>query len=238
MRITIVLTLLLLVASQGCASNAAVQKADSIRASSDYHFGEGFGATELEAQNAAVRALAQRIQSNIQKNQAPGVREATEAFADTFVATSTVVVMNQLDGLEYIDLGRVEDRFLSLAYIENEELNSDIDRQKNRIRPMVEHAEQARQDADIHTAARDAYWAYLLAHTVLDTFKLDLPTGSTNDAKFDLLYYLQTMLAGLQFKAGETHVDGPEIRVPINVLYEGEPVESLVFSYNTGAGDG
>jgi len=235
MRIQIAFLGLVLITVPVLASTIEETRAIMIRNSPDYRIGEGYGSSIEEARNTAARDLAQRIQSMIQSEQVHRTRETTTELTDTFTAKTTLVSMIQIQGLEYLDLGMVEDRYHALAYISREDLAASNLRQKDRIRGLISQAEDARLQADIGSAARDAYWAYLLSHTVLDTLQLDI-AGSTNDPSYDILSYLQTLLADLHFTSQPALKEGLFQLVPIAATYERRTIQSLDISYYGGVG--
>ncbi len=218
------------------AGDIAHTRAEMIRNSPEYRHGEGYGATLDEAKGNAARDLATGIRTMVHGEQKRTTIETTEALTDTFESRTSLVTMIQLQGMEFIDLGEKGGKHHAFAFISEENLAASNQRQKNRVRALLIQAEQERQLRDIDVAARDAYWAYLLSHTVLDTLQLNLPGATTGDPRFDILEYLSDMLGDVRFEAQPAFDEGAFIVSPVKVGYQGQPVRAMAVSFYGGAG--
>ncbi|MBS1262479.1 MAG: hypothetical protein MAG453_01830 [Calditrichaeota bacterium] len=236
MRLTVFCLIFLMLALQASAGDSERARAETIRADPSYRHGDGYGDTYEEARDDATRQLANSIWTMIRSEQTRTIEETRKTFADTFVAKSEQVSTLQLQGLKYIDLGVEHERHRALAYLSESDLAASNRRQKQRIRALVAKAEGARRRAEIDSAAFNGYWAWLLAHTLLDTLRLDIPTSASGFVKTDLKDYMNALLGDVRFNPEPAVKDRDLYLVDVEVAYHGEPVKELEISYETGAG--
>jgi len=236
MRLLIATIGIVFIVHSGFASTINETRAEIIRNSpEEYYYGDGYGASIEEANANAARTLTQSIQTYIQSEQIHLTQETTSTLVDTFTSRTKLESNVYIQDLVLINLGMVGETHHVLAYISKEDFTAGIQRQKDRIRALVAQAENVRLRADIGSAIRDAYWAYLLSHTVPDTLDLGFDTHITYDPKLDLLFYMKKLLSDLTFSASPAMKSGMSIIVPINVTYKHKPVRSLELEYYDGS---
>lgn len=210
-------------------------RAAEIRNSGDYKWGEGSGATQEAAKEAASNDLVTRIRTMVFSDATHTVEETDTAFSSTYRKSSRLLSIMQLQGLDYLELPAEEEKYHFLAFITTESLNESLSRQRQRIRDMVNEARTAEAETRLDDALRLNYWAYLLTNTV-DTLNLSLPNQLVTDPGQALLEHIWRIIDDIEVTAQPCTREDEFIGAPLRVTYKGKPVKSLDFSYYTGDG--
>ena len=238
-RITgVALALLLAVAPAAWSRPIRTEvRAVQVRSSGEYRYGEGWGATEEAAKEAARHDLVTRIRALVTSTMDHHVSETDTELTQLFQLSSRVLTVMQLDGLDYLELPRRDDRHHYLAFITESSLQAAMDRQRQRIRSMVDQAQEAvdaGSPARLHDALRLSYWAYLLAHTV-DSVAVELGGVRLTDPRQALLEHMTGMVGRVRFQSDPATYAHGVIGVPLRATYAGRPV-TLDLCLYTGAG--
>ena len=202
--------------------------------SGEYRCGDGRGASQEQAREAARVDLATSILALVMTRQTANLSESETGLSSVYESESSVVSVLQLEGLTYHDFP-VEDKvYRSLSMIAESSLQASMNKQRQRIRTLVFEAQQSAQAGHIDDALRLGYWAFLLCHTI-DTLQVDWGRIQISDPKQAIQEGLAEIVSGIELVADPAIDDDVLIGVPIRATYLGRPARFDMEIY-TGAG--
>ena len=227
MRTKIILLSLLL----AVYGTAIAQSIDEIRESSDYLYGEGFGRSLREADNDALKSLISKISISVQSDFSSVEEEVvTSDGVDANSAVRSVIQTYSQATLQ--NTGRIivkqEPNAEVFRYVKRSDVNKIFESRKAKVLDMMASATKAEQKGKIDDALRYYYWGYCLLQS--------LPNA--NDVKNEegkiLVHWIPEQINDIldDIRFVKENVDG--IYVELDVLYQGQPVTSLDYTYFDG----
>ena len=228
MRITKI-TIILLAFVQTTA--VVAQTVDEIRNSPSYISGEGFGRSLREADNDALKSLISKISVSVQSEFSSVEEEVvtSDGIDGNSAVKSVISTYSQatLQNTERIIL-KQEPNAEVFRYVKRSEVNKIFESRKAKVLDMMASAAKAESKGKIDDALRYYYWGYCLMQS--------LPNANsvTNESGNVLVHWIpeqiNDILDDIQFI--KENVDGNYVE--LKVLYKGEPVTSLDYTYFDG----
>lgn len=228
MRITKI-TIILLAFVQTTA--VVAQTVDEIRNSPSYISGEGFGRSLREADNDALKSLISKISVSVQSEFSSVEEEVvtSDGIDGNSAVKSVISTYSQatLQNTERIIL-KQEPNAEVFRYVKRSEVNKIFESRKAKVLDMMASAAKAESKGKIDDALRYYYWGYCLMQS--------LPNANsvTNESGNVLVHWIpeqiNDILDDIQFI--KDNVDGNYVE--LKVLYKGEPVTSLDYTYFDG----
>lgn len=207
------------------------QSVDEIRESSDYISGEGFGRSLREADNDALKSLISKISVSV-KSDFSSVEEEVVS-ADGVDANSAVRSVIQtysqatLQNTERI-IVKQEPNAEVFRYVKRSDVAKIFESRKAKVLDMMASAQKAEKKGKIDDALRYYYWGYCLLQS--------LPNANavTNEAGNVLVHWIPDQIDDIldDIRFVKENVD--DIFVELKVLYQGNPVTSLDYTYFDG----
>lgn len=228
MRITKI-TIILLAFVQTTA--VVAQTVDEIRNSPSYISGEGFGRSLREADNDALKSLISKISVSVQSEFSSVEEEVvtSDGIDGNSAVKSVISTYSQatLQNTERIIL-KQEPNAEVFRYVKRSEVNKIFESRKAKVLDMMASAAKAESKGKIDDVLRYYYWGYCLMQS--------LPNANsvTNESGNVLVHWIpeqiNDILDDIQFI--KENVDGNYVE--LKVLYKGEPVTSLDYTYFDG----
>lgn len=226
---------LLLCISFSCRAQSVEQiKADKTR----YIYGEGWGETLKQADNAALSEITSQISVSVHSDFSTKEREGTQG--NTFISeteyNSVINTYSQatLTNTERIVLQNEPDAHV-FRYIRKSEINRIFEARKNKIDELAAIAEGAEKKGQVDDALRYYYWAYVLLKTM--RYPNEMTYQDMQGGKQLLItwlpYQINSILGNLSVKYGRrSNTDAHTAEVCFS--YKGQPVRSLEYTYFDG----
>lgn len=209
----------------------SAQSVTEIRNSSDYIYGEGFGRTLRAADNDALQNLISKISVSVESdfssieeevNSADGL-DATQAVKSVINTYSQATLQNT----ERLVIKQEPDAEV-FRFVKRSEVDRIFEARRTKLLDMIQSAAKAEKSGKIDDALRYYYWGFCLLQS--------LPSSNavTDSEGHILVNYIpeqiNTILDDIRFVCQE--VKGND--VDLSVLYKGQPVTSLDYTYFDG----
>ncbi len=207
------------------------QTVDEIRNSPNYISGEGFGRSLREADNDALKSLISKISVSVQSEFSSVEEEVvtSDGIDGNSAVKSVISTYSQatLQNTESIIL-KQEPNAEVFRYVKRSDVNKIFESRKAKVLDMMASAVKAESKGKIDDALRYYYWGYCLMQS--------LPNANsvTNESGNVLVHWIpeqiNDILDDIQFI--KDNVDGNYVE--LKVLYKGEPVTSIDYTYFDG----
>ncbi len=223
---------LLLFAVSSTFLTAQTLSIDEIKLSDDYLWGEGHGETNREADNRALKDLISKISVSVEA-QFQNIEE--EVYDEDGELDSRTACKSVIDTYSQATLTNTQRRILSnepdayiFRYVRRDDVEIIFEGRKNLVRDMVETAVKAEQRGKIDDALRNYYWAFCMLQSIPNANLVTDKEGHVlmhqipermNDIFSEIEFYKSTE---------EEH------SVEVKVLYMGQPVVSMDYTYFDG----
>lgn len=213
---------------------AFAQNWDHIQHSGEYYYGEGRGATEAEADQAALSLMTSQIATHV-SNDFLQVDDETTVNGDIDHQSR---VLNCVKTYSQATLTNTERWVVSRQpdvtirrYIKRSELKRIFDNRIEKAKDMVEIADECLEKRKIDMALQYYYWAYSLIRSV------QFPNEVKSNNGRILVDVLPIKIRDILTNIRVDFLDRTDERVNLRFLYDGKPVSSLEFTYNDGRSD-
>lgn len=207
------------------------QSVEEIRESSDYISGEGFGRSLREADNDALKSLISKISISVHSDFSSVEEEVvTSDGVDANSAVRSVIQTYSQATLQNTEriIVKQEPNAEVFRYVKRSDVNKIFESRKNKVLDMMASAQKAESKGKIDDALRYYYWGYCLLQS--------LPNANavTNEAGNVLVHWIPDQIDDIldDIRFVKENVD--DIFVELKVLYKGEPVTSLDYTYFDG----
>ncbi len=203
-----------------------------IISSPEYYYGEGGGATEKEAENVALSFLIGSISTNVKSN-FDGLYENVVA-GDDVRSTSRVEKCIKtyselrLSNVQKLPTFKEGERFVSRCYIKRADVERIFAARTAKAKNMIEMAEGCLQTRNIDMALQYYYWAYALVRS------LQFPEEAKDEEGNMLINSLPLKINAVLSSISVDFLRREGDYVDLRFKYNGEPVSSLIYSYNDG----
>ncbi len=222
------------------ASNAELET--TIKRSGNYRWGEGVDENDIAiAEKVALESLSQSIYVTISSSYEEKVRSTTFKSNSANLSQRSDSTVRNLQTFSSIHLRGVEKIILQdtkpirvLAYIHKDSLAVSMAHAKHNIRSWYLEAVKAEKSGEIGDALRIYYWTYLRTFTLFDTLTLEIDHGAYPQVL--LKERIETIISDLTVKADDCYNEMGVINAALQFSYLNIPVQSLDFTYYSGAG--
>ena len=210
---------------------ALSQSIDEIRESSDYISGEGFGRTLREADNDALKSLISKISVSVHSDFSSVEEEvvSSDGVDANSAVRSVIQTYSQatLQNTERIIVKQEPDAEV-FRYVKRSDVAKIFESRKAKVLDMMGSAAKAEKKGKIDDALRYYYWGYCLLQSLPNA------NGVTNDAGNVLVNWIPEQINDIldDIRFIKENVD--ENFVELKVLYQGNPVTSLDYTYFDG----
>ena len=207
------------------------QSIDEIRESSDYISGEGFGRSLREADNDALKSLISKISISVHSDFSSVEEEVvTSDGVDANSAVRSVIQTYSQATLQNTEriIVKQEPNAEVFRYVKRSDVNKIFESRKNKVLDMMSSAQKAESKGKIDDALRYYYWGYCLLQS--------LPNANsvTNEAGNVLVHWIPDQIDDILDDIRFVKVNVEDIFVELKVLYKGNPVTSLDYTYFDG----
>ena len=231
---TVVLSIILPLASMAQNASAAWQKAEQIKDDEAYICGEGWGDTYNSADQEALSDLISKITINISHSfevneeelntndhidSKSAVKSVMNSYAQaTLTNTNNIVISNS-------------PKAHVLRYIKRSEVQKIFDSRKEKVFDYVRSALRAEEKGKIDDALRNYYWAFAMVRSLQypNSVKMDID-GTQRLLVTWIPQQMEEIMSNLSTQIANK--DGNDINLFIR--YKGEPVTSLDYTYFDG----
>ena len=223
----IYLILLCMTLSVTCYS----QSIDEIRESNEYISGEGFGRTLREADNDALKTLISKISVSVESDFSSVEEEVvSQDGIDANTAVRSVISTYSqatLNNTQRIII-KQEPNAEVFRYVKRSEVAKIFESRKTKVMDMMASAAKAESKGKIDDALRYYYWGYCLLQS--------LPNANavTNEAGNVLALWIPEQINEILDDIRFIKADEEDNFVELSVLYKGNPVTSLDYTYFDG----
>lgn len=212
------------------------QSWESVKASRDYLWGEGFGSSILEADQQALRDLISKISVHVsgdfkieeEETTTNGKLEAQTRVSNvvntysqaTLTNTERLIIQNEPDA----HVGR---------WVKRSEVNRIFESRKAKVKDLVGSALRSEKAGKVDFALKDYYWALTLLKSLQHPNEVSY--ASEDDGKIHLLMTwipekMNLLFCDVSIKVN--HRDGDDVE--LDIYYKGKPVNSLDYTYFDG----
>lgn len=208
----------------------SAQNWDVIRASGNYYYGEGTGATEDEAGKAALDNLLQMIAVNVSSD-FTSIYDGTNTNGqlDWKERVTQVVKTYSQSSLTNVQTWAVEPSPNAVVrkFMLRSELDKIYDARKRRLQDMVMLADQSIEKGNVDVALQYYYWAYSLARS------LQFPADVKDASGLPYVETLPNTIRQILRDVKVDYVERDEDFVELRFTYQGRPA-TIDFTYNDG----
>lgn len=210
---------------------ALSQSVDEIRESSDYISGEGFGRSLREADNDALKSLISKISISVQSDFSSVEEEVvTSDGVDANSAVRSVIQTYSQATLQNTEriIVKQEPNAEVFRYVKRSDVAKIFESRKAKVLDMMASAQKAEKKGKIDDALRYYYWGYCLLQS--------LPNANavTNEAGNVLVHWIPDQIDDILDDIRFVKENVEDIYVELKVLYKGEPVTSVDYTYFDG----
>lgn len=212
-----------------CAQTPTV---DEIKQSNDYLWGEGHGKTNKEADNRALKDLISKISVSVEA-QFQNIEE--EVYSEDGELDSRAACKSVINTYSQATLANTNKHVIKnepdahiFRYVHRSDVEKIFEGRKNLICDMLESASKAEEKGKVDDALRNYYWAYCLLLSVPNA-------NSVTDADGHVLTHQIPERMNEIFDEVEFHkVTEDDNLTEVQVLYKGDPVTSMEYTYFDG----
>ena len=210
---------------------ALSQSIDEIRESSDYISGEGFGRSLREADNDALKSLISKISVSVQSDFSSVEEEVvTSDGIDANSAVRSVIQTYSQATLQNTEriIVKQEPNAEVFRYVKRSDVAKIFESRKAKVLDMMASAQKAEKKGKIDDALRYYYWGYCLLQSLPNANAVTNETGNV------LVHWIPDQIDDIldDIRFVKENVD--DIFVELKVLYKGEPVTSIDYTYFDG----
>ena len=210
---------------------ALSQSVDEIRDSKDYISGEGYGRSLREADNDALKSLISKISVSVQSDFSSVEEEVvTSDGVDANSAVRSVIQTYSQATLQNTEriIVKQEPNAEVFRYVKRSDVAKIFESRKAKVLDMMSSAQKAEKKGKIDDALRYYYWGYCLLQS--------LPNANsvTNEAGNVLVHWIPDQIDDILDDVRFIKENVDDIFVELKVLYKGEPVTSLDYTYFDG----
>ena len=216
------------------AMGQTANKAEDIKNTADYLWGQGYGATVKEADREALADLMSKISVQIESDFVIDEREVNTAAGNDAQSTVQNVVRTYSQGT----LKNTRSVIVSegptaavIRYIKRSEIEKAFKDREENVLSYVYSARNAEKAGRIDAALRYYYWASCLLKSLQNPSQVKF---SEDGVKFPMTMWIPEQIRSIlsQIKVEVTKVEGQE--VSLLFTYKDKPVTSLDFHYWDG----
>lgn len=215
-------------------SGATAQNWDYIRTSGEYYYGVGTGATEAEADQAALADLTSQIATHVSSDftQIDDVttRNGSQDHQSRVLSCVKTYSQSSLTNVEKWPIGE-EPNITVRRYLKRSELSRIFDNRIAKARDLTCIADGCLQKRKVDMALQYYYWAYSLVRSV--QFPNEVKDSDGRILVDWLPVRIDEVLSDISVKFDRRDGD----YVDLLFSYGGEPVSSLEFTYSDGRAD-
>jgi hypothetical protein len=216
------------------AAAQADKLAEQVKANPNYLWGQGFGVSVREADQAALSDLMSKISVQIESDFVIDEREVNTAAGNDATSTVQNVVRTYSQGTlknTHSIILKQQPQAEVLRYIDRSEIEKAFKEREENVLSYVYQARNAEKAGRIDAALRQYYWASCLLKGMPNREQVKT---SIDGIKFQLTMWIPEQIRTIlsQIKAEVTKVEGQEVSMLFT--YNGKPVSSLDFHYWDG----
>ena len=212
---------------------AGAQSVNEIKNSADYIYGEGFGETVAEADNDALRSLISKISVSVESDFSQVEEEVVsiEGMNATSKVNSVMQTYSQatLQNTERIITKNAPNAEV-FRYVKRSDVNKIFESRKKVLTDWLESAAKAESKGKLDNALRLYYWGYCLLQSLPNSNDMVDAAGKTLVTVIP--EHINEILEDIRFY--KTNEDGNFVE--LQVMYNGNPVTSLEFTFFDGMG--
>lgn len=211
------------------ANDPRRQRAEAILGNKSYYSGVGYGENADEARRQSIENLCRNISMTVSSSTESEDTEDSESFTSR-AGISTFVTLNNA---ESYDVNTTPGQWEIITYIEKQQVASDMELRKDRIRSLVRQGLDLEKRLEIASALKYFNWAYAMSRTFTTPVMLEID-GINHDAKTWLMAHINNIFSNLEFSLASTDHQPNDLDpyvVYLQVNYLGQPVADLDFSY-------
>lgn len=213
-------------------SSVSAQEVEDIKNNNDYLYGEGWGATVYEADQAALQALISKISVNVQSSFTNIEKEINQdgTMSSNSAVEMVIKTYSQVSGLpntEQIIIS--EEPYAKVCrYVKRSEVDRIFDARRNKVLFMLDLAAKAESKSELDVALQQYYWAYCLIKSLPRANEL------TNDNGEALVAWIPAQINAVfnEIKVEKNRKEGNIVK--LDITYKGYPVARLDYTYFDG----
>ena len=211
------------------------QSVSQIKADESYIYGEGWGSTLKQADNAALQDLTSKISVTVNSSsfmEMKNVQTGSDADSKvTFEKLMRTYSQATLTNTQRIVIQNEPDAQV-LRYIKVSEIDRIFEGRKVKVMDMVDLAERAEKKAKIDDALRYYYWAFELLKSIQhpNEVRYDCPDGKQRLLTTWIPEQMNDIFSNIKVMA--TSTSGNEVQ--LMVTYKGQLVTSFDYTYFDG----
>ena len=213
------------------------QSWDDIKGNNAYLYGEGWGTTVAEADQAALSDLVSKISVTITGSSVSEEEEVV--WNGALDAKSSVQLKVQtysgavLSNTERLIVRNEPDAYVG-RYVKRNEVDRIFEGRKNKVKEFIGLAQNAEKNYKIDDCLRYYYWAYVLVHSLQHPNEA---VYADSDGRVHVLSAWLPAQMNAVFDGLKAEVSGKEgSDLLMRFSYKGQPVESLDYTYFDGKG--
>jgi hypothetical protein len=228
---------LLFISFSPCRLRAQVS-VDTIKASTDYFWGEGVGKTAALADKLALDMLISNISVDVESSLSIGQKQQTKGKKTEFSENVHSIVETHsaatLKNTEMLSWGE-EPEVHVFRYVKRADVNKIFSERERKVREFVAEALKAEKNVRIADALKYGYWALMLLHSLPEAGNVTLDVdGSERHLDVFLPQKINEILKGLRFSVADTRNDGDLTQHTVDITCNGRPVANCEYSFYDG----
>ena len=218
------------------------QSVDQIKNNTDtYIWGEGTGITLKEADNEALQMLISQISVQVESKFQHFVKEEESASEEDYKFEEKVKsVVNTysnatLHNTERIVISNEPDAKV-FRYIERKNVEKVFQNRKDKIMDFVDNAKKAVEERRIGDGLRYYYWAFTLlkSHPDCNSIRYTDVEGDEHPLISWIPMQMNEVFGNINFHVSDIEETEKIKTIYLNIVYKGEPVDNLEYSYWDG----
>lgn len=208
---------------------------ESIKRSSSYVYGEGWGVTVAEADKHALNDLISKIsvyvEADISHQESEKVTNAGIDGNSMFSISIKTYSQATLNNTQKIIIKNEPDAHVG-RWIKVSEINKIFEGRKNKITDYVTSALKAQKQGKIDVALKDYYWALCLVKSL--RYPNEMIYTTEDGEQLLLITWIPRRIKEIfsEIKPSVTKRDGDEVEIYIS--YQGKPISSVDYTYFDG----
>lgn len=227
--------LLILIFCAFTVGSVSARNWDEMRGSSEYLYGEGWGASVAEADENALKDLISKISvhiiSSVSQTETQTVANTEVEYYSSFSSVIETYTAATLTNTEKELLKNEPDAHV-VRWIKRSDIDKIFEGRKNKIGDYIASALKAEKTGKIDVALKDLYWALSLTKTLQHpaTYRYITEEGDALLAETWIPHHINEIFANL--KVDITKRTGDDVE--LNITYDGKPVNSVDYTYFDG----
>lgn len=199
----------------------------------DYYEASGEGPTLEQARQQALKNLTNSIQTFIQTRFESRISEnkgtVSEDFAQAQTTTYSGIVLRNVTYIE----NHTPKGWLVTARVLKSDVEKAFEKRKYAIRSLLNLATAAEQRADLATALRNYFWAYVLTFSYPDTIQIAIAQTAGNAATL-IPARLNAIFKEVHATVEKSFIDGDDFVAITQISFSNRSVTNLLLSYYDG----